>query len=91
MALQGMEIDVHNIDIQTDQRGAYEKVETVFMKCTSIPWKGSGLSCVPGCDHIEAFRRRKCRDVSVYLHSFTIFADVGKLCFITLLAILVAP
>ncbi|PKO13224.1 MAG: hypothetical protein CVU39_20210 [Chloroflexi bacterium HGW-Chloroflexi-10] len=29
MALQGMELEVHDIDIQTDQRGAY-KIESVF-------------------------------------------------------------
>lgn len=29
MALQGMDIEVHDIDIQTDQRGAYE-IESLF-------------------------------------------------------------
>lgn len=36
MVLQGMEMDVHDIDIQTDQRGAYQ-IETALQEYVATP------------------------------------------------------
>ena len=48
MALQGMDIEVHDIDIQTDQRGAYE-IESKFPEYVAEPVRYSQSERI--CSH----------------------------------------
>lgn len=42
--------------------------------------EGFCLCCVPGCDLIEAFRKRSCRGILVSLNSSTMFVVAARLC-----------
>jgi hypothetical protein len=54
------------------------KMETVFMKCMSTPWKAFDLCFVPGCDLIEEFHKRSYHAIWASLNSSTMFVAAAK-------------
>ena len=56
------------------------KMATAFVKCISIPWRGSGLSCGAGCVRIGVYHKRNSRSTWGSSSSCTTSASAAKRC-----------
>lgn len=55
------------------------KMAMAFTKCMSIPWKGFGPCCAPGCAPIAGFRKRSCPAIWAFLNLCIMYVAGAKL------------